>query len=178
VGIITVRPAGPADRPFLEQMLALAFNWRPDRRPESLDALMRRPDVAHYIEGWPRMGDQGCVAENEAGASVGAAWWRFLPSKDPGYGYVDDRIPEITIGVSPGHRGHGVGRALLHALIEAAHRHGLKGLSLSAEPENMTAHSLYRRVGFEVLGHVENADTMLLGLQAPPQPTDGFPTMR
>ena len=63
----------------------------------------RGPDFAHYVEGWPRDGDVGVVAEDEHGEPVGAAWYRHLSDDDPGYGFIDPSIPEVTIGVvAPG----------------------------------------------------------------------------
>jgi ribosomal protein S18 acetylase RimI-like enzyme len=160
----TIRPAVAADAPFLEQMLALAFNWCPGVPPVGRDLLMARPEIAHYIEGWPREDDAGCVAEDETGAPTGAAWWRHLAKADAGYGYVADHIPELSIGVMGTERGQGVGAALLQSLIETARGKGLTALSLSVEPENNRAHNLYRRLGFAVVGRVGNADTMVLDL--------------
>jgi ribosomal protein S18 acetylase RimI-like enzyme len=82
-----------------------------------------------------------------------------LTADRPGYGYIADDVPELSIGVSPGQRGRGVGRALLEALIEAAASYGR--LSLSVEPENRAA-ELYRSLGFQKVGRNGGSDTMLL----------------
>jgi GNAT superfamily N-acetyltransferase len=145
-------------------MLLVAFDWRGTTSPIVLAGLMVRPEVAHYVEGWPRPGDSGCIAQDGA-APIGAAWWRFFTGSDPGYGYVNDSTPELSIGVARDYRGRGTGTSLLEALIGEARRRQLSALSLSVEPDNR-ARVLYLRQGFEVVGHAGNADTMLLRLGA------------
>ena len=55
------------------------------------------------------------VAE-AGGLPVGAAWLRFFPADDPGYGFVSADVPELSIGVAVLWRGRGIGRALLRAI--------------------------------------------------------------
>ena len=161
--MVTLRPALHSDRPFLEQMLEVAFDWRGDAPAQVLSTLMQRPETAHYVEGWPREGDVGFVADD--GDPIGAAWWRYLTHDDPGYGYVDDNTPEISMGVVASHRGQGVGTALLGALCNEARRRDMPALSLSVEDGNRAA-ALYRRLGFESIGRVGNSDTMVLELHS------------
>lgn len=52
-----------------------------------------------YIAGWPRDADLGVIAQAD-GERIGAAWLRFLPAADPGYGFVAADVPELTIGVA------------------------------------------------------------------------------
>jgi len=120
---------------------------------------LARPELAHYVTGWPRPGDMGIVAED--GPPVGAAWLRLLPEQDPGYGFVDEETPELSIGVVPTQRGRGIGLLLLEALIEAARAQRYQALSLSVEPDN-PARRLYERHGFQVTGTVDGSLTMLL----------------
>ena len=53
----------------------------------------------------------------------------------PGFGFVDEGTPELTIAVVPSHRGHGTGAELLEALLERARAEGYTRVSLSAEPD-------------------------------------------
>ena len=159
---MTVRQATAGDGPFLLRMVAVAADWRPGTPVRSTADVLADPRLAHYAVGWPRQGDRGVVAEDD-GQAVGAAWWRFLPAADPGYGFVDADVSEVSIGVLHGHRGAGVGTALLDGLVELARAEGLPSLSLSVETDN-PAVRLYAAAGFERLGEAGGAATMLLRL--------------
>ncbi|HEY5388906.1 MAG TPA: GNAT family N-acetyltransferase [Solirubrobacteraceae bacterium] len=90
---------------------------------------------------------------------VGAAWWRFFTDEDHGYGFIEPPIPELSVAVTEGLRGRGVGGALLEALIERARDADLPALSLSVEVDN-PALRLYERLGFTAVAHDGNAWTM------------------
>lgn len=120
---------------------------------------MAVPSIAHYIEGWPHAGDFGAVAEGLA--PLGAAWWRFFPADDPGYGFVDGATPEITIGVREPAPGRGIGRAMLDMFVAEANRRELQALSLSVEPDNY-AMQMYEAVGFRPVGDSAGAVTMVM----------------
>lgn len=156
----TLRIATASDRDFLEQMLAVAADWR-ELTPRPVSEVLAAPEFAHYIDGWPAPGDFGLVAEEDA--PVGAAWWRHFSAADPGYGFVDEDTPEISVGLLPEARGVGTGTFLLEALISAAQRHAIPRLSLSVEVDN-PAHQLYRRLGFNDVDTVGGSVTMVLAL--------------
>ncbi len=148
---VTYRAAKPADEPFLVEMLRLATGWRDEAADPG-------PLPLKYVEGFGRPGDAGVVAE-EDGVPVGAAWYRFLPAADPGYGYVEG-VPELTLAVAAGARGRGVAGELIRRLLDRARADGLPGVSLSVEPDN-PARRIYERLGFEKAGVVGGAWTML-----------------
>lgn len=156
----TMRAAEAADLPFLQAMLAAAFTWRDDQDVDP--AVLDSPEVRHYLDGWRRPTDFGVVALR-AGDPAGAAWARLLPATDPGYGFVAEGIPELTLAVASEHRGHRIGPALLEALVERARALGVPALSLSVEDGN-GARAIYERQGFVVVGREGNSDTMLLTL--------------
>jgi len=149
------------DGSFLTEMLVAAAFWRSNGPPGSVDEVMNRPELAHYIAGWARPGDLGVIAEEER--PVGAAWLRLLPESDPGYGFVNAETPELSIGVVKAYRGRGVGTQLLEALVGAAREQGLAAISLSVEQDNR-ARGLYDRVGFQQVGTVGGSLVMLLRL--------------
>src|SRR5256885_15068381 len=88
--------------------------------------------VARSANNWGRPGDAGLVAW-EAGP-IGAAWYRLFPASAPGFGFVDEETPELTIAVVPSRRGGGLGGQLLTAPLARARQQGHKGVSPSAEP--------------------------------------------
>jgi ribosomal protein S18 acetylase RimI-like enzyme len=159
---VLLRPATAADEGVLADHLAMAADWRPETPLRSGAEVRSVPEFSRYVAGWPGLRDRGVIAEiAEAGgpAVVGACWWRFLPADDAGYGFLDESIPEVTIGVHPEHRRRGIGRALLTELIGEAASADVPVLSLSVERDN-PARRLYLQVGFVTVEHDDGADTM------------------
>ena len=139
-----IRRGSPQDVHFLRDMLRHAYYWR-WADPELADL-----PVTRYVEGWGRPGDRSLILV-EGFQPVGAAWYRLFTADEPGYGFVDEQTPELTIAVVPSRRGRGLGDGLLNGLIEQARKDGFSALSLSVEPDN-PALALYERHGFEKVG--------------------------
>jgi GNAT superfamily N-acetyltransferase len=156
----SIRLATADDAGFLGDMLVEAVNWSAEWRPKSREHILTAASTAHYVAGWPRDTDLGVIAEAD-GQPVGAAWIRFLPQTDPGYGFVAADVPELTIGVAAAWRGRGVGRALLRALASQARARGIGRISLSVERKNH-AQRLYLSEGFEIVDSSDaQSDTMV-----------------
>ena len=147
---VVLRRGGAQDVRFLRDMLHHAYYWR-ERVPGSL--------VSRYVRGWGRPGDTAVIAL-ENGFPVGAAWYRVFTLEEPGYGFVDDRTPELAIAVVPSARGKGVGSALLDALLARAREDGYPSISLSVDRNNAGAIELYQRRGFAQVG--EDADSLTM----------------
>ncbi len=156
-----LRAATASDAGFLAEMLAVAIDWRPGATLRPAADLMDMPDIWHCVDAWPQQSDFGLVAEIER--PVGAAWWRYFTAAHRGYGFIDEAVPEISIGIANGYRGQGIGRSLLLGLISEGSKRGIPGLGLSVEPEN-PALRLYERLGFEVVGGTGGSITLLLRL--------------
>ena len=86
----------------------------------------------------------------ETGNRVGAAWLRVFREESPGYGFVDERTPELTISVVPSRRRHGLGQELLDALLAKAREARHPAVSLSVEVDS-PAVAFYERNGFEAV---------------------------
>ena len=160
-GDYRLRPAESGDQPFLAEMLVEAVNWTPGREVPP-EAVRSDPVLSRYVARWPESGEVGVVAEADD-TRIGAAWLRFFNSDDPGYGYVADDVPELSVAVVPSWRGRGVGRSLLQQLAREARTTGIRRISLSVEPANF-AQALYLSEGYEVVQHDNQADTMVLDL--------------
>ena len=132
-------------------MLKHAYHWRLNADPDL--------PVARYVNNWGRPGDAGLVAW-EAGP-IGAAWYRLFPASAPGFGFVDEQTPELTIAVVPSRRGKGAGRELLDALLARAREDGYSAISLSAATEQVP---YYERFGFVTVDESDHAVTMLARL--------------
>ena len=122
--------------------------------------------VQRYVMTWGRPGDAAVIAYDEAG-NVGAAWYRLFKEREPGYGFVDEQTPELTIAVVPSRRGKGYGEDLLAALLAQAKSEGFAQVSLSVEPDN-PALRLYQRYGFEKVGESGASWTMVARLNDSP----------
>ena len=150
----TIRGADPDDAPFLERIFVVAADWNPQTAHG--DAHWRAdPTIAKYTGGWKRDDDFGYIVESH-GEPVGAVWMRFFSADSPGYGFVDEATPELTLGVLEAFRGEGVGRQLMQAAVDGAPA----SLSLSVEDGNR-AIRLYESFGFVPVGRVGNSTTML-----------------
>jgi GNAT superfamily N-acetyltransferase len=162
--VVQLRAAVAGDKAFLQQMLQVAADWRPGSVQSPVQEVLAIPAFAHYIDGWPRPGDFGVVAEGPDGTPLGATWCRTLPGDDPGFGFVALDVPEVTIGVVAEARGRGIGRRLLERLIADARERGVARLSLSVELDN-PAMALYEHLGFATVAQDDGAATMVRSLQ-------------
>jgi GNAT superfamily N-acetyltransferase len=147
-----LRPVDIHDVRFLRDMLRHAYHWRLAEDTE-------RP-VYRYVQNWGRRGDAGVLAL-EGPHAYGAAWFRLFSRDEPGFGFVDEDTPELTIAVVPSRRGKGAGKELLEALLQRARDDGYHAVSLSAAQEQIP---YYERFGFEPVGETEHAVTMLARL--------------
>lgn len=139
-----IRPARQDDLDLLWEFLAMAA-YEP-----GVEAAKAVPFVATHLTGWQRASDFGFVAETDD-VAAGAAWARHIPAGDNPF-HIDDRSPVVTIAVRDGARRHGIGEALLRALIDEATARNVR-LSLDVRETN-PAMRLYERLGFRrVPGH-------------------------
>jgi ribosomal protein S18 acetylase RimI-like enzyme len=106
--------------------------------------------LERYVAGWGRRGDSALVAIDQF-QPVGAAWFRLFEPDEPGYGFVDDETPELTIAIVPSRRGKGLGEQLLTSLLDQARKDGYARISLSVEQDN-PAIRLYEQHGFAKVG--------------------------
>jgi GNAT superfamily N-acetyltransferase len=159
---MNIRPATKDDDAFLKTMMYEAARWNPDWPREPMAEVLDEPILRRYHEHWGRSGDGGMIAEID-GEPVGAAWYRLFAAEAPGYGFVDERTPELSIAVAPLHRRKGIGGTLLRAAMVNAREEGYQTLSLSVAVHNRSR-MLYQRVGFEKVGEEGDSWTMLANL--------------
>jgi L-amino acid N-acyltransferase YncA len=116
-----------------------------------------------------RLADHRLVAV-EDGRIVG---WAALSPTSPRACYAG--VVEHSVYVAAEHRGQGVGRALMEALLASADAAGLWTLQTSVFPENAATLALHERLGFRVVGRRERLarlggvwrDTLLLERRSP-----------
>ena len=159
----TFRPLTPDDEPLLWRALYHAV-WVPPGAAPARPDVVRRPDLARYVAGWMRRPGDAGLAADVGGAAVGAGWLRRWTPDEHGYGFVDAATPELSMALFPGHRGRGVGTALLDRMLTAA---GDAPVSLSVSLEN-PARRLYERAGFRPVGEPAGGAVVMVRRPAPP----------
>jgi len=155
---VAIRPIESADESFLWDMLYEAIHV-PEGEPAPPRDIVQLPELARYVRDWGRAGDYGFIAiDGASGRACGAAWLRLLIGDDRGYGYVDERTPELAIAVLPECRGRGVGTRLLDRLLRSERCETPVCLSVSSDNPAMR---LYERFGFRVVDGAGDSVTML-----------------
>ena len=111
-------------------MLYQAVYVAPDQSPPAR-SIVHDPALARYVQNWgTQVGDVGLVAVCH-GVPAGAAWMRLFTAAEPGYGFVNELTPELSIAMLPEHRGKGIGSMLLEQLLK-----DVPVVSLSCDPAN------------------------------------------
>ncbi len=163
-------------------MLATAVDvrdLRPDDWPEVARIYAEGIETGHAtfetdVPSWEEWDSAHRPAPRLAGTVAGdvVAWAAALPvSSRPAY----SGVAELSLYVAAGHRGRGVGSALLEAFLDAADASGIWTLQTSVFPENEASLALLRRFGFrevgirERIGQLDGAwrDTALLERRSP-----------
>jgi RimJ/RimL family protein N-acetyltransferase len=136
----SLRPADPGDfDAYLDAFEAVAAEGRWMGAEAPLDRAARRPGFDRAVAG-----DQAMLVLADAadgGGIVGAV-----------YASMSGGVVDLGMFVVAGHRGGGLGSALLEAVIDWARRQGAHKISLAAWPTNHPAIGLYARYGFRVEG--------------------------
>jgi GNAT superfamily N-acetyltransferase len=117
-----------------------------------------------FCHAWGKPGDSGVVALADDGEPIGAAWYRTFTADHHAYGFVDESIPEVSIGLARGVREQGIGTLLLTALLAHARDAGLTPLSLAVEQANARAHHIYTKLGFRIVRSSPKDQVMIIDL--------------
>jgi GNAT superfamily N-acetyltransferase len=146
-----IRRGGQLDVPFMRSLLTHAYNWH-------VNVLETEVPIGRYVDGWGRPGDTALLAV-ERGHRIGAGWFRLFRESAPGYGFVDELTPELTVVVVPSRQGEGIGQLLLAGLVDRAQAEAYRALSVSVEEANPEV-DVYAAAGFEQVGASGRAVTM------------------
>ncbi|MEM8761006.1 MAG: GNAT family N-acetyltransferase [Pseudomonadota bacterium] len=135
---IEIRTITLADIPSYQEALDAVTR---ERRWTGLVAAPALSSTAAFVEGQLEKGHPMVVAV-EGGAVLG---WCDIS--------VSDRATlahggRLGMGVLDGHRGRGIGRAVLHAALEAADKAGLERVELDVLAHNAIAIALYEKANF------------------------------
>ncbi len=88
-----------------------------------------------------------------------------------------DLSPEamvMTVGVAPAHQRRGLGRALMHDLLDAARAARSREVHLEVRADDAGAQALYESLGFETIGrrrgYYHGIDALTMRLRLMPRP--------
>ncbi|MGE3149332.1 MAG: N-acetyltransferase family protein [Pseudorhodoplanes sp.] len=143
-----IRPATPADIPAIARIYAQAVlhgtaSFEIDPPDEAEMARRHR----HIVEG----GYPYCVAE--LGGCVRGYAYAAAYRARPAYRF----SVEDSVYVDPDAQGHGLGRALLDAIIAESERRGFRlMIAVIGDSGNAASIALHRRAGFEMVGAFRN----------------------
>jgi len=137
--VVTTRRATQADA----GVIARVYNQGIEDRIATFET---RPRTAEDVASWFD-GIHPIVVAEAAGQTVGFA---SPSSYRPRECYA--KIAEFSVYVARDHRGRGVGRCALEALIEESRKAGLHKLVSRIFPENVASRNACRAVGFREVG--------------------------
>ena len=145
-----IRPLEPEDEAILQEMVYQALSSTDGGAPPR--EILQRPEFAHYVQGWGRVGDTGFVAHDKKDGSLLGAVWLRKSDED------ENAPPELAFVVKRGHRGHGIGTALLTHLVRAnPHVSRILISQVAGRP----VLRLYERFGFKTIE--ENPKAIIMG---------------
>ena len=124
---ITIRRMTEPDVKRVSELEKICF-----RTPWSYSALLGelKNDVAYYV----------VAVEGETVVGYAGMWTMF------------DEAHMTNIGVDPDHRGRGIARDMILALMKAGLDRGAERMTLEVRETNYTAQRLYARMGFAYAG--------------------------
>jgi L-amino acid N-acyltransferase YncA len=146
---LTIRPAALSDIPAITRIYAVAV----EQGTASFE--LEPPDEAEMARRMQRLQEGGypyIVAERE-GAVAGYAYAGVYRPR-PAYRW----SVEDTVYIAPQHQRTGIGRELLHHLIQAAERGGFRQMIavIGDSPNQAPSIGLHRQAGFRLVGILEN----------------------
>ena len=141
----SIRTLCESEYPLLEDFLYEAI-FVPDGAASPPHEIVYQPELQIYVENFGKKhGDLAFCAVSD-GKIVGAVWGRIMND----YGHFDDETPSLAISLYKEYRGHGIGTALMRAIIAEYEKIGYNRLSLSVQKANYAV-KLYEKVGFKIV---------------------------
>ena len=152
----SIRPVCESEYPLLEDFLFEAIFIPEGAAPPSRE-IIKQPELQVYVENFgKKQGDLAlCAVSGEK--IVGAVWGRIMND----YGHIDDETPSLAISLYKDYRGHGIGTALMRAVVEEYRKNGYKRLSLAVQKANHAV-KLYEKVGFKIVSENDEEYIMIV----------------
>ncbi|MFW6351317.1 MAG: N-acetyltransferase family protein [Bacteroidota bacterium] len=143
---------------FLTEMLYEAI-FIPEGHDPLPKEVIQDQSLSKYIENWGKDKYDIALVVEVNNELVGAIWGRLLTGENKGFGYVDDKTPELSMAVKKEYRNQGIGTKLIKAIAFEYQCIGVESISLSVDKAN-NASNLYKRFGFEIVAETDTSWTM------------------
>ena len=153
-----IRPLAPDEYGLLEDFLYNAI-FIPEGEPLPPREIVRQPELQLYIKDFGTQKADCALCAVADGKVVGAVWVRIMDD----YGHIDDETPSFAISLYKEYRGHGIGTALMRAMLEELKSAGFSRASLAVQKQNYAVR-MYRKVGFETVDENDEEYIMLCRL--------------
>lgn len=155
---LTIREIRKEDVAFLQEALYEAI-YIPKGAKKLPRDIIELPELNRYISEFGRK-DDFCLLAEQNGKLVGAIWTRIFYEKKKGYGFVDEKTPELSMSVSEKYRNKSIGKLLLESMIVEMKKKQYEQISLSVDKANY-AYEFYKKHGFENYSETETSVTMI-----------------
>lgn len=130
--------------------------------PEGAEApprsILQNPELQIYVERFGQKKDDHAFVAESDGNVVGAVWVRIMND----YGHIDDETPSFAMSLYQQYRGHGIGTALMKAMLSFLREKGYQRASLAVWKENY-ALNMYRSAGFQIVS--ENSEEYIMVIE-------------
>jgi ribosomal protein S18 acetylase RimI-like enzyme len=147
------------DYPLLESLLYEAI-FQPEGAEPLLHDIIKKSEIYNAVCDFGKKQGDFCLFAELNGKTVGGAWMRISDDEPTSYGYIDSETPELVIAVFKEYRNLGIGRELMHHLIDLAFKK-YKQISLSVDKRNYAV-EMYKKFGFEIVKENEQDYVMVL----------------
>lgn len=145
---VDIRPAVPADLPAIGRLGALLVRTHHDFDPERFIAATPQTET-RYASFLGTQLDEPNIVILVAVRDSEVLGYTYAGVEGPDYMSLRGPAGALyDIVVDPAHRGHGVGRTLLDATLEALDARGAPRVVLSTAERNESAQRLFARAGF------------------------------
>jgi ribosomal protein S18 acetylase RimI-like enzyme len=151
------------DFPLLENLLYEAIFQPEGAEPLPRD-IIKKPEIDSAIRDFGKKEGDFCIFAELDGKTVGGAWMRISDDATKSFGHIDSETPELVIAVFKEYRKLGIGRGLMHHLIDSAFKR-YKQISLSVDKRNYAV-KMYKELGFETVRENEQDYVMVLKRKA------------
>lgn len=154
-----LRPIKKEESSFLHDMLYEAI-FIPKGHSQLPRSIIQESSLSKYVEKWSKDEYDLAYVVEFRGELIGAIWGRRFEEQNAGFGFVNDKTPELSMAVKATYRNKGLGTKMLQMITQAYKNLGVKSISLSVDKAN-PAQYLYLRNGFRIIKETKTSFTML-----------------